>query len=186
MTPRKAATFEGYLEKSHPTDPSHPNLSIHLSNGIGAAWAIHCKPPGRLASVTVTSPHHWLKVLNFPETACRFAHQSWETATFRDCIFNPLPSVIIQWPTKFLPYKLDPKSAITHLHDHSQYLSSTLGSVTSIISLKFQTDTLHLTNFSSPNPWIESHLVGLKGLGSSPPRLPLGPRASLVFHETNL
>ena len=138
MTPIKAATFEGYLEKSHPTDPSHPNLSIHLSNGIGAAWAIHCKPPGRLASVTVTSPHHWLKVLNFPETACRFAHQSWETATFRDSIINPLPSVIIQWPTKFLPYKLDPKSAITHLHDHSQYLSSTLGSVTTIISLKFQ------------------------------------------------
>lgn len=77
--------------------------------------------------------HHWLEVLNFPETACMFAQQSWETATFRDCIFNPLPSVMIQWPTKFLPYKLDPKSAITHLHDHSQYLSSTLGSVTSII-----------------------------------------------------
>ena len=83
--------------------------------------------------------HHWLEVLNFPETACMFAQQSWETATFRDCIFNPLPSVIIQWPTKFLPYKLDPKSAITHLHDHSQYHSSTLGSATSIISLKFQT-----------------------------------------------
>lgn len=45
----------------HPADPLHPNLSIHLSNGIGAAWAIHCKPPGRSTSVTVTSPTIGLK-----------------------------------------------------------------------------------------------------------------------------